>query len=608
MDYPALSCIHKGETMSKARQDGDRPIDKFLAKLKNVKKVKGGWTAQCPCHDDNRNSLCISEGADGRVLIYCHAECHYQNVVKALGFELSDMFAEDSQLKNKHYIPKKWNRQMKIKTYDYTDEQGNLLYQVCRTGKKEFPIRRPDGEGGWLWGLKDVSPVLYQLPLVVQTVQKGETLFIVEGEKDVDRLLSVGLAATTSPMGAGKWKPAYNAHLQGANVVIIPDNDEPGKKHALDVEEQLQGIAKNVKIIYLPGLQEKEDVSDWLDKSGTIDQLLELIAKAQTPQEEQVKEYTFQDLDSLIGPIQWAWKGWLPLGLLTIVASEPGIGKSALALRLAASVILGLPWPDGKPYEGPTGSVLWCESEAAQAINLERAKQWNIPLNKIKLPLLENPLVDVQLDNTTHRNAVLHAAQHEDVRFIVIDSLRGCHRLDENGSESIEIVMWLAKLARDTCKPVLLTHHLRKKSHFDGDSVNLDRLRGSSAIIQPARMIWAMDTPDPELTDHKRLSVIKSNISKFPDPIGFIVNSNGPEFGESPKPPKKDILLDQAKEHLLALLNKNTLPANEVFEALEANGISEKTTRRAKQVLRIVAFQKDGKWFWSLPISENFVR
>lgn len=594
--------------MPKARQDGNRPIDRFLAKLKNVKKVKSGWSAQCPCHDDNRNSLCISEGADSRVLLYCHAGCHYENIVKSLGFEVSAMFAEDTQLKNKHHLPKMWKQQMVIKTYDYTDEKGNLLYQVCRTIKKEFPVRRPDGKGGWVWGLGEISPVLYQLPLVVQTVQKGETLFVVEGEKDVDRLLSVGLAATTSPMGAGKWKPAYNTHLQGAHVVIIPDNDDPGKQHAQQIVDQLQGITASSKIIQLPNLQAKEDVSDWLDKYGTKEQLLELIDKPSAVHENISKEFTFQDLESLIGPIQWAWKGWLPLGLLTIVASEPGIGKSALALRLAASVILGLPWPDGTPYAGSRGSVLWCEAEAAQAINLERAKQWGIPLNQIKLPLLENPLVDVQLDNQTHRNAVLAAAQREDVQFIVIDSLRGCHRLDENGSESIEIVMWLAKLARDTCKPILLTHHLRKKSHFDGDSVNLDRLRGSSAIIQPARMIWAMDTPDPELPDHKRLSVIKSNISKFPDPIGFIVNGNGPEFGESPKPPKKDILLDQAKEHLLALLNKNPLPANEVFDALEANGISEKTTRRAKQVLRIVAFQKDGKWFWSLPISENLVR
>lgn len=589
--------------MSKARQEGSKPIENFISNLQNVKKTKSGWTARCPCHDDQVNSLSIAEGVDERVLLYCHAGCAVHNIVASVDMVLSDLFAENEELKRKHRTVGKFNKSSIVKTYDYLDEKGNLIYQVCRTSKKEFPIRRPDGKGGWSWGLGETSPVLYHLASVIQTVQSGETLFIVEGEKDVERLYSVGLAATTCPMGAGKWKEAYNKYLQGAHVVILPDNDEPGKQHAQHIAAQLQRHAASIKIIYLPNLQAKEDISDWLDKYGTKEQLVELIHKTTALPENTSKEYTFQDLESLIGPIQWAWKGWLPLGLLTIVASEPGIGKSALALRLAASVILGLPWPDGKLYEGPRGSVLWCESEAAQAINLERAKQWNIPLNKIKLPSLENPLVDVQLDNPTHRTAVLTAAQREDVRFIVVDSLRGCHRLDENGSESIEIVMWLAKLARDTCKPILLTHHLRKKSHFDGDSVSLDRLRGSSAIIQPARMIWAMDTPDPELPDHKRLAVIKSNISKFPESIGFIVNGNGPEFGESPKPPKKDILIEQAKEHLLALLNKSPLPANEIFDALEANGISKRTVERAKQVLRIVVFKKDGKWFWSLPIS-----
>ncbi|MCG6533422.1 MAG: AAA family ATPase [Syntrophales bacterium LBB04] len=586
----------------------NKPVDLVLSKLKNVKKIKGGWTAKCPCHDDHENSLCISEGADGRALLYCHAGCHFKNIVTTLGFEVSEMFTEDTQRKNKHYATKTWNKQMIVKTYDYTDEKSNLLFQICRTVRKEFPIRRPDGKGGWSWGLGDTSLVLYHLPSVIEAVTRGETLFIVEGEKDADRLQENGLFATTSPLGAGKWRPEYNTPLKGSHVVIFPDNDPPGRQHAQQVAEQLQGVSDSVKIVQLPNLQEKEDVSDWLDKYGTIDQLLELVANTQTPQKEPIKEYTFQDLESLIGPIQWAWKGWLPLGLLTIVASEPGIGKSALALRLAASVILGLPWPDGKTYDGSTGSILWCESEAAQAINLERAKQWGIPLTKIKLPMLDNPLVDVQLDNTTHRNAVQNAAQREDVRFIVVDSLRGCHRLDENGSESIEIVMWLAKLARDTCKPVLLTHHLRKKSNFDGDSVNLDRLRGSSAIIQPARMIWAMDTPDPELPDHKRLSVIKSNISKFPEPIGFIINGNGPEFGEAPDPPQKDNLLTQVKGRLIAMLNKQPLPATDVFEAIEADGISKITIKRAKQALKIVVFRKDEQWFWSLPFSKNSVR
>ncbi len=607
-----LVAFSKGEMMLKARQDGSKPINKILAKLKNVRKTKSGWTARCPCHEDNRNSLSIAEGVDDRVLLYCHAGCATPNIVASVDMVFSDLFAEDEELKRKHRTVGKFNGFSIVKTYDYTDEKGNLLYQVCRTSKKEFPIRRPDGNRGWSWGLGNASPVLYHLSSVIQTIQTGETLFLVEGEKDVERLNSVGLAATTCPMGAGKWREAYNAHLQEAHVVILPDNDEPGKQHAQQITNQLQRLAASIKIIHLPNLQEKEDVSDWLDKYGTTEKLLQLVKEAQDETTEQTDPsslyLTFLDLKKLLKPIGWTWKGWLPTGLLTIVASEPGIGKSALALRLAASVISGIPWPDGTPYEGPRGKVLWCEAEASQSLNVERSDFWNMSLGDLIIPRLEHPFMKVLLDNPNHRRIVTAIALLEDTHFVIVDSLRGCHSLDENSSESMEIVMWLAELARDTGKPILLTHHLRKRGHYDGDSVNLDRLRGSSAIIQPARVIWAMDTPDPELPEHKRLAVIKSNISKFPPPIGFIVDAYGPEFGEPPLPPKKETLLERAKDRLRAMLQKAPQPANEIFEAFEAEGISHVTVRRAKQVLKIVVFQKDGKWFWSLPISENSIR
>jgi putative DNA primase/helicase len=594
--------------MSKTRQQGtNSPIEEVLFRLENVKKTRNGWSARCPCHKDRKSSLAIALGEDGRVLLYCFAGCAFNNILGALGLEASQLF-ENHQLKEQHREPGSWKQNKIIKTYDYTDEKGNLLYQVCRTPKKDFPLRRPDGKGGWTWGLKGTPLVLYRLPSVLEAVNRGELLFLVEGEKDADRLVAAGLFATTNPLGCGKWKALYNSCLQGAKVAILPDNDKPGKQHAQQIAEQVQSIAASVNIVHLPGLQEKEDVSDWLDKYGTINELLLLTQNKEAQTDEECRDLTFLDLEKLIGPIEWVWKGWLPAGLLAIVASEPGIGKSALGLRLSATVISGLPWPDGSPYTGPLGSVLWCEAEAAQAINLERAKQWGIPLDKIKLPPLGNPLIDVQLDNQEHRNAVKKAASKEDVRLIVVDSLRGCHRLDENASESIEIVMWLAKLARDTGKPILLTHHLRKRNHSDGDSVSLDRLRGSSAIIQPARLIWAMDTPDIELPDHKRLAVIKSNLDKFPPPIGFVINGYGPEFGEAPKPPQKDSLFQQAKERLLAMLHKAPQPANELFEALEAEGISKKTAYRAKKCLKIVVFRKDDKWFWSLPFSENSVR
>ena len=505
--------------MSKARQTGTKPIDKFLAKLKNVKKVKGGWTAQCPCHDDDRNSLCISEGADGRVLIYCHAGCHYKNVVQALGFDVSEMFAEDTQLKNKHYIPKTWNRQMTIKTYDYTDEKGNLLYQVCRTGKKEFPIRRPDGEGGWSWGLGDTSPVLYQLPLVVQAVQKGETVFIVEGEKDVDRLVSQGLAATTSPMGAGKWKPTYNAQLQGANVIIFPDNDEPGKEHALNVATQLQGIAKSAKIIYLPGLQEKEDVSDWLDKYGTIEQLLQLIQKTQDTGINDVSINEHEAPDEFVGQVyakqvytlidalahhekpRGIVSGILPARSLSIWYGSPGSLKSNLLIDMCLSVATGTDWLPDLPGKGNNigysvsqAPALLIDIDNGKDVIAERlaafARARNTPA---KAPIYwltfpTPPLIASKglLDLTAY-------AQHIGAGLIVIDNLlRVAGVRDENASEIDTAMTNLRKFAETTGAAVAVIHHRRKDTMGrEGDS-----LRGHSSIEAAVDLVFLIKRED----------------------------------------------------------------------------------------------------------------
>ena len=168
--------------------------------------------------------------------------------------------------------------------YDYTDENGNLLFQVVREqyqdGKKFFQ-RRPDGNGGWINNLKGVKTTIYHLPEVIEAVNQGKTVFIVEGEKDVETLRSLQLTATTSPMGAGKWKKEYCKHFKGAAVVIFPDNDAVGRKHAEDVAAQLIGVARSLKVVELPDTQEHEDVTDWLTKrGGTKDRLLQLVNEA----------------------------------------------------------------------------------------------------------------------------------------------------------------------------------------------------------------------------------------------------------------------------------------------------------------------------------------
>ena len=115
-----------------------------------------------------------------------------------------------------------------------------------------------------------------------------------------------------------------------------------------------------------------------------------------------------------------------------------------------------------------------------------------VAINLIAGIVLERSFRDIE-----HQQALLEAAFRDDIRLIVVDSLRGAHRGRENDSDLISLVGWLAAMARDTGKPVLLTHHLRKRSQGEGEEVTLDRIRGTSAILQPARVVWALDRPDP---------------------------------------------------------------------------------------------------------------
>jgi len=157
-------------------------------------------------------------------------------------------------------------------TYDYRDEAGELLMQVVRMEPKTFRQRRPDGDG-WSWSVKGVRPVLYRLPELLAA--PDAVVYLVEGEKDADRLASLGLVATTNAGGAGKWKPEHSEFLRGRQVVILPDNDDAGRKHAQKVAKALLEVAA-ARIVGLQGLDEKGDVSDWLDAGGTADRLLQL--------------------------------------------------------------------------------------------------------------------------------------------------------------------------------------------------------------------------------------------------------------------------------------------------------------------------------------------
>lgn len=165
-----------------------------------------------------------------------------------------------------------------VATYDYIDENGELRYQVVRMEPKTFRQRRPDGSG-WSWSVKGVEPLPYRLPNIL--AKPAATVLIAEGEKDADLLASLGFVATCNSGGAGKWNEALTPWLRGRRVVILPDNDDAGRKHADVVGRSLHGTADSVRVVHLPGLPEKGDPCDWIESGGTKEALVALCKDAE---------------------------------------------------------------------------------------------------------------------------------------------------------------------------------------------------------------------------------------------------------------------------------------------------------------------------------------
>ena len=234
-------------------------LDKFLGRLNGVRRDGKGLRALCPAHEDRNPSLSVRE-ANGKILVKCFAGCTTENICRAAGIEIRELFSDGRTAKQI------------VAEYTYTDEHGILLYQNVRYEPKGFQQRRPDGKGGWTWRLGDVRRVPYNLPEVLA----AKEVLIVEGEKDADTARALGLTATSSG-AAGTWRNEFSDLLSGKRVTIIADADVPGRKHAQSVGRCLLGKVDSLKLLELP---DAKDLSEWVEQGGTCEVLLDLIDKA----------------------------------------------------------------------------------------------------------------------------------------------------------------------------------------------------------------------------------------------------------------------------------------------------------------------------------------
>ena len=241
----------------------------YQRNVKGLRVTGGNAVGLCPFHEDARPSFSVNLETGLWQCFGCGEKGNADSFRVRVGETSAEVTRPSSSGASQHILA----------TYDYRDEAGKLLYQVVRFFPKGFRQRRPTRGSGWTWNLQGVHRVLYRLPEMV-AAPTDQPVLVCEGEKDADALCRLDLVATTCPGGAGKWRDDYSASLQGRQVVILPDNDEPGRKHAEQVAASLQGVAASVKVVSLPGLPAKGDVSDWLAAAGTKEDLLRLVGEA----------------------------------------------------------------------------------------------------------------------------------------------------------------------------------------------------------------------------------------------------------------------------------------------------------------------------------------
>lgn len=454
------------------------------------------YTAKCPAHEDNSPSLTVTVNED-RILVHCHAGCDSREVLKAIDLEWNDLFEDDGHEKTHDVIAQ----------YEYRDIEGRLQYVVERLYPKSFRQRRPLPEGGWAWNLDGTPKLLYRLPQVNRAIEDGRWIFVVEGEKDVHTLEAAGFAATTASAGVGGWKPELAEYFAGAKVAVIPDNDEPGRRLAENVAASAASYADEVRIVELPDLPAKGDVTDWFAQGGTPEQLKELVRNESvwTPGPVSTLNHVTAK------PIDWLWKNRIPRGKLTLVAGTQGGGKSYLSMAMLSSLSRGAPLPGNTEgfsepteslyvtYEDDPGDTLRPRAEKLGA-DLTKIHVWDARLHPFGVP---GSLETIK--------ALLHARPN--IKTIIIDplmsALTGVDMYRENEvREGLNHLLGLGLT-------VIGIMHLTKG---DRDSV-VYRVAGSSGFTALARSVI--------MVEDWNVRVVKSNVAPLGQNIGFLIDDDG---------------------------------------------------------------------------------
>ena len=505
----------------------------ILDRLKGVQRAGKGWLAFCPAHDDKaKRSLSVGIGDDSRTLLKCHARgCTVEQITAAVSMTLATLAPTSSSSGHRRSSPP-----LIVATYDYTDERGELLYQVVRQEPKDFRCRRPDGTGGWTWSLDGVPVVPYRL----HELAEADRVFVAEGEKDVDTLASVGLVATCNHGGAGKWREEHTHALVAAavpEVVVLRDADAAGGAHQRSVATSCAtGGLAIVKVLDLPDLAAKGDVSDYVAAqraAGRTDEeirvaLLALADKAPVFTLETLKSAStlpdyIETIADFLGeddpPVEVIFPELLPRGVIMLIHGEARARKSLAAFELALSAATGsAPFGLERFRAATPVTVLYIQEEDPRPLTRPRLRHLVQERCGHTTPTTLHVSVrrGVDLDDPAWVSRLIADLKRLGVRLLVLDAARRFSaKTDEGPAKVRELTAVLRSIVTTAGVTLAIVHHdvkppqngqdqrRRSQRASGGDwfaacecPVHVERVNESESLVYPQDYKFSAD-PTP---------------------------------------------------------------------------------------------------------------
>ncbi|MFF0245042.1 DUF3987 domain-containing protein [Streptosporangium sandarakinum] len=493
---------------------------------KTVIARNGGYSAQCAAHPDRTPSLSVDQGEKGAV-VNCQVGCDTEDVVAALNLTMKDLFDVPQQ---RDATPSRV-----VAEYQYTDARGAVLFvkQRVEPGKngrpKDFKVYRPMPGGQRAWDLKglDQRP-LYRLPRIIEAIAAGQTVYLVEGEKDVEAAEKAGAVATCNFDGAAaggqrsKWKPEYGDQLAGAHVVIVEDNDDAGRAHAASAAKDLAGKAASVRVMRGRVDAEHADLSDHLAAGYGLDDLLPAVVDSPPPRASGTAEDAGWD-----EPIPCDWPTALPEwpdGVFPPVVEEwvyataeetqtPKDLPGSAALAAVSGAICGRVKVQCPNWQEPTN--VWVVPVLApgsrKSAVIERARG---PLAEAEAELIEAKRDEI-LDAQTRREILEKAAEQAKTaasKDPTQDSIRAAQEAVRDAAE-VEVPSWPRLVTSDATPEKLgtiLAKHGGRISAISAEAGLFGSLTGRYAKVPNL---------DPMLQAHAGDTIIVDRQSRDPEHV-----------------------------------------------------------------------------------------